>query len=350
MTPALLLRRHAWFALWAAPLLGALSGLTLWPHPASQLLPSMTHLLTLGLMVPLFALALGSQAGPLAYGKLNWPRVLLLLGGLWGFVFGLLGVERWSFYLGGHYAAPLAIYILSLQGARTAWARRQSGGLSGLGPALAGLFVIVNWGGMLVLDRFYGGKYAFFTGPSIVSHALGALLLFVLPWLYALQPNRPSAWPVFGLGASTWALYLYGWVAGEPQAYSGAALSLGVVLFLFSRGYQKVARSQQTLKLAWMLAALGLVLTAMGKGLDLSGPNGLFTLGLFLLFGLVLPSLLERQPDLRGTPGFDWVLLGLLLLGWLLALCWHWQLPLEPLLGAYAPLAAWGARGLLRQP
>ncbi len=337
----------------SSPLLGLL-----WPGPlealvAGSLLPTLVHLVTLGFFVPL-VLAYAYQQG------MAWPKLTPVIFALWAlgllaFLAGILGQNRWAFYLGGHYAAPGALYLFCAQAAKTAWSRRSQGGLIGLGWSVLGLFVVANLGGMLVLDRFYGGKYAFYSPHAVLAHGLAAFGLFVLPYLsFRLSPQESSALTL-GLGILPLGLYLYGWLGEKPELYPLAMLAFVPPFLRLALALDWRSKTQKLYKTGWLLAALGLVTGALGQGLALGEPQGLMGFGLFLVYGLLVPGFVTtagldqevKKPEVYGMVA--------LLLGWALGMGFFWDLPLKPGFAAYLLLGLvwlkpWVIRPALRAP
>ena len=332
-------RLLALVAPWAALSLLAFFPQPMTAAPAGQTLPVVIHLITLGFIVPLFLLALYRQLGEkTCWSKMTLPTALVFLVGMLLFMPGFWTSHRMVLYIGGHYLTPTALYVFCGQAAWTLWKNKGDRNLSPWAWPLGGLFLTINIGGMLVADRFYGGKYAFYVPTYILTHLLSALFLFVIPWILVAKGKTEKLGWIFlgGLGVVT--CFLYGHFTEEPQAWSLAAIIGAGMFFMVGRAFNWLDEAQKPLKLGWFLGALGLILASLGRGVALFEGPGFLAFGFFLIFGLLLPSLLAQT---RCAPGLRHRICGHLglLLGWLMALSQAWALPPQPVALIY--LAYW---------
>jgi len=322
----------------AAPLLALLWPESLEPQVATRLLPAVLHTLTLGVFVPLLILRLSQE-------NIGWPRLSIIIAvllalGLSGFLVGLLSGNRWFYYLGGHYAAPGALYLLSAQAAKGAWTHRKSKGLHQLGWVVLGLFVAVNLGGMLVLDRFYGGKYGFYAPQSILAHGLGALLLFLIPFVGFQVRLEKRVVLMVGLGAVAYTGYLVGWLADLPGSYKLAGLCAGLMV-LWIAFEVKTLLQGSALWLGWLLAAVLIVLLPFEMVDQLDVARQFLGVGLYLFFGLVAPLLVNQSNRFRtlgSNHRFEQAAMGL---GGLVACLGAWGKFLGLGMALYAGLWLW---------
>ena len=328
-------------AIWApalALLLVAASSEFPAPVVGTETLPVFIHLITLGFLVPLFMLFVHRALGNLlVWPKMTLPTALVFVTGFGLFMMGFRYNHIWLLYIGGHYLTPMALYVFCAQAAWTLFKNRQNPTLTPLAWPLGGLFLTLNIGGMLVADLFYGGKYAFFIPHFILTHALSATFLFVLPWILVVQGQTAKlGWGVLG-GLLLLSSFFYGHFWENPQAWVLTTI-LGAGLFFWAgRSFDWADERQKPFKLGWYLGALGLVLSGLSRGVDLNQGAGLMAFGLFVLWGLIMPSLIgQLAPKQTGrlVAGH----LGLLL-GWGFALALTWALP--PWVPALAYLSYW---------
>jgi len=277
----------------SGPLLGVFWPEALEPQVATRLLPAVLHSFTLGVFVPLFIYRLTQEN--LGLKRLTPWISLLLAVGLSGFLIGLLSGNRWFFYLGGHYAAPSALYLLSLQAGVGAWKGRKTQGLHQLGWISFGLFVAANLGGMLVLDRFYGGKYGFYSPHAVLAHGSGAVFLFLFPFL-AHQVNQAKAlkW-VLGVGSLSYAGYLVGWLSESPWGFGVACCGAALLMLFVAFGDLGVGAGAKLQKVGWIVASIVAGLTPFAGRLAVLPNQWLLGLGLYLFLGLSAPLLVTKS-------------------------------------------------------